>query len=51
MTGRPRATNTNKPSGNMIRDSALGLVPETLDHYMAPQPENMGERTAQPRRD
>jgi len=35
MTGRPRATNTNKPTGNMIRDSALGLVPETLDYYMA----------------
>jgi alkylhydroperoxidase family enzyme len=34
MVGRPRATNSNKPSGNMIRDSALGLVPETLDHYM-----------------
>jgi len=34
MAGRPRATNTNKPSGNMIRDSALGLVPETLGHYM-----------------
>ena len=35
MTGRPRATNTNKPTGNMIRDSALGLVPETLDYYMS----------------
>ncbi len=35
MTGQPRATNTNTPTGNMIRDSALGLVPETLDHYMA----------------
>lgn len=34
MTGRPRAINTNEPTGNMIRDSALGLVPETLDHYM-----------------
>ena len=34
MTGRPRATNSNTPTGNMIRDSALGLVPETLDHYM-----------------
>ena len=34
MVDRPRATNSNKPSGNMIRDSALGLVPETLDHYM-----------------
>jgi alkylhydroperoxidase family enzyme len=35
MTGRPRATNTNTSTGNMIRDSALGLVPQTLDHYMA----------------
>ncbi|HEY6132173.1 MAG TPA: carboxymuconolactone decarboxylase family protein [Halioglobus sp.] len=35
MAGRPRATNSNTPSGNMIRDSALGLVPQTLDHYMA----------------
>jgi alkylhydroperoxidase family enzyme len=35
MTGRPRASNTGKPSGNMIRDSALGLAPETLGHYMA----------------
>jgi alkylhydroperoxidase family enzyme len=35
MAGRPRATNSNKPTGNMLRDSALGLVPETLDHYMA----------------
>ena len=35
MTGQARATNTNTPTGNMIRDSALGLVPETLDHYMA----------------
>lgn len=34
MTSRPRATNTGKPSGNMIRDSALGLVPETLGPYM-----------------
>jgi alkylhydroperoxidase family enzyme len=35
MTGSARATNSNKPTGNMIRDSALGLVPETLDAYMA----------------
>ena len=34
MTGSPRAKNTNTPTGNMMRDSALGLVPETLDHYM-----------------
>lgn len=35
MTGHPRAINANKPSGNMLRDSALGLVPETLEPYMA----------------
>jgi alkylhydroperoxidase family enzyme len=35
MSGRPRARNANQPTGNMIRDSALGLVPETLNHYMA----------------
>jgi len=35
MAGRPRATNPGTPTGNMIRDSALGLVPETLGHYMA----------------
>ncbi len=35
MTGRPRASNSAAPTGNMIRDSALGLVPQTLDHYMA----------------
>jgi alkylhydroperoxidase family enzyme len=35
MAGRPRATNTGTPTGNMLRDSALGLVPETLGHYMA----------------
>jgi alkylhydroperoxidase family enzyme len=34
MTSPPRAKNTNTPTGNMMRDSALGLVPETLDHYM-----------------
>lgn len=34
MTNRARATNANKPTGNMIRDSALGLVPETLGFYM-----------------
>jgi alkylhydroperoxidase family enzyme len=27
--------NSAKPTGNMIRDSALGLVPETLDSYMS----------------
>ena len=35
MPGQPRATNTSKPTGSMMRDSALGLVPETLEHYMA----------------
>ena len=35
MSSRPRARNPAPPSGNMIRDSALGLVPETLGHYMA----------------
>jgi len=35
MSGKPRATNNAEPTGNMIRDSALGLVPETLDTYMA----------------
>ena len=35
MAGRPRAKNSNTATGNMIRDSALGLVPETLDFYMA----------------
>jgi alkylhydroperoxidase family enzyme len=35
MAGRPRARNTNKATGNMIKDSALGLVPETLSAYMA----------------
>ncbi len=34
MSGAPRVVNSAKPSGNMIRDSALGLVPETLDAYM-----------------
>ena len=34
MAGCPRAQNTNKATGNMIGDSALGLVPETLGHYM-----------------
>ena len=32
---RPRASNDNADTGNMIRDSALGLVPETLDAYLA----------------
>jgi alkylhydroperoxidase family enzyme len=35
MSGQPRARNRVTPTGNMIRDSALGLVPETLEPYMA----------------
>lgn len=34
MSGQPRAVNPGEPTGNMIRDSALGLVPETLEHYL-----------------
>lgn len=35
MASQPRVSNTQAPTGNIIRDSALGLVPETLDNYMA----------------
>lgn len=35
MSSKPRARNRSTPTGNMIRDSALGLVPETLEPYMA----------------
>ena len=35
MASRPRATNPQTSTGNMIADSALGLVPETLSEYMA----------------
>lgn len=35
MASRPRASNPQTPTGNMIADSALGLVPETLPAYMA----------------
>jgi len=35
MASRPRATNPQTSTGNMIADSALGLVPETLSAYMA----------------
>ena len=35
MAGKPRAYNPAEPSGNMIADSALGLVPETLAPYLA----------------
>ena len=34
MATQPRVTNTQAFTGNIIRDSALGLVPETLDNYM-----------------
>ncbi|MFK7977750.1 MAG: carboxymuconolactone decarboxylase family protein [Halioglobus sp.] len=34
MTSKPRVTNTGAASGNMVRDSALGLVPETLNPYL-----------------
>ena len=34
MASQPRVTNTQEPTGNIIRDSALGLVPETMDNYM-----------------
>ncbi|MCX2976163.1 carboxymuconolactone decarboxylase family protein [Candidatus Marimicrobium litorale] len=34
MSGSPRAVNSAKRTGDMMRDSALGLVPETLDAYM-----------------
>ena len=34
MSTQARVTNTSATTGNMVRDSALGLVPETLDHYM-----------------
>lgn len=34
MTGQPRVTSTQKSTGNMVRDSALGMVPETLNPYL-----------------
>lgn len=34
MSGKPRARNSAEPTGNMIADSALGLVPETLAPYL-----------------
>ncbi len=34
MSGQPRAVNPQEPTGNMIADSALGLVPETLEPYL-----------------
>jgi alkylhydroperoxidase family enzyme len=35
MSGKPRVVNRQPPTGNIVRDSALGLVPETLESYMA----------------
>ncbi|NND66560.1 MAG: carboxymuconolactone decarboxylase family protein [Halioglobus sp.] len=34
MSSQPRARNPAEPTGNMIADSALGLVPETLAPYL-----------------
>ena len=34
MGSKPRVTARPAASGNVVRDSALGLVPETLDAYM-----------------
>lgn len=34
MGSKPRVTARGGSSGNVVRDSALGLVPETLDAYM-----------------
>ena len=34
MTGKPRVQSPDSDTGNLIRDSALGLVPETLPHYL-----------------
>ena len=34
MTTAARVKNTQRSTGNIVRDSALGLVPETLDKYM-----------------
>lgn len=35
MANKPRAKSSGQNTGNMMRDSALGLVPETLDHYVS----------------
>ncbi len=35
MGSKPRVASRGGSSGNIVRDSALGLVPETLDAYMA----------------
>ena len=34
MSGKPRVHSPDSDTGNLIRDSALGLVPETLQHFM-----------------
>jgi alkylhydroperoxidase family enzyme len=34
MSGKPRVHSPDSDTGNLIRDSALGLVPETLQHYL-----------------
>lgn len=35
MTSAARVSPPAGSTGNVIRDSALGIVPETLDHYLA----------------
>lgn len=35
MTSAARVSPPSSNTGNVIRDSALGIVPETLDHYLA----------------
>lgn len=35
MTSAARVSPPSGNTGNVIRDSALGIVPETLDHYLA----------------
>lgn len=35
MASNPRVTAPAQQTGNIIRDSSLGLVPETLEPYMA----------------
>ncbi len=35
MTSAARVSPPTGNTGNVIRDSALGIVPETLDHYLA----------------
>ncbi len=34
MSSKPRVKSPRSDTGNLIRDSALGLVPETLPHYL-----------------